>query len=109
MVRGGGGGAGNGAAFAAQFFDMLASLLGMPAGDLARFLIGLVLMLIIIWMIRRLPAPRSRPVASPTTCILCGESLTSRTYVDRFLPNWAACGDCYDRLKPRQQRQYRLG
>jgi hypothetical protein len=107
MFRGGGGG-GAGSAFGAQVFEMLGGLLGLPSGDLLRILVGLALIILIIWLIRRTPAPSPRPVQPSPTCMLCGRRLTGRTYVDRYLPSWVACEACYEELAPRQQRQYRV-
>lgn len=106
MFRGGGGG-GTGAAIGAQLFDMLRSLSALPSEELLRFVIGLLLIILIIILIRRSPPVPAPPARQSTTCLVCGQPLTDRVYVDRYIPNWVTCSRCYEQLSPYQQRQYR--
>lgn len=104
MVRGGGGAAGG--AFANGFMELLGAIASMPPDQLLSIAIGLLLMVIIIAQLRRSPAPSRKPAVRPTTCLLCNQPLSERGYVDRHVPGWVACEECYTGLPASKQRQY---
>jgi hypothetical protein len=103
MFRGGGMGANLGA----QFMELLSNIGNLANGQGLMMLIGIILMVIIIVAIRRTPPSQAVSPRRSTTCLVCGQALDQRAYVDRMLPSWVACGECYDRLPERQRRQYR--
>jgi hypothetical protein len=105
MFRGGGGGGGS---FGPQVFELIRGLFSEPAEGLLWLFIGLLLIGIILTIIVRMPPSPARPAPRVTSCLVCGGALNGRTYVDRYFPNWIACSDCYERLTPVKQRQYRL-
>jgi hypothetical protein len=102
MVRGGGFGGGG------QIMELLGALAAIPGRDLLWIGLGLLLMALIVAQMLRAGPVRPRAVPRATACLICGRELAgARAYVDRHLPTWVACGRCYERLTPAQQRQYR--
>ena len=96
---------------ASELFEHLVllpqSLAALPGDGALRLGAGLLLMLLIIRLILHTP-PTSPPAVQPSsTCLRCGHSLAEHSYVDRHLPSWVICTECYARLSGSQQRQYR--